>query len=227
MDAYVMEVAGRAAEPREADEVEGSLSLLRAGLEGYGYQYLTATERPRWHPDDGEDGRTFCELFGARVLAKYIDEFLGYFMIRKVGCHADQVAEIIEDVRGFVAWLAETGELPPVAARKALGRLARGSDEVPAAERLSELLYGIATRNKDSYRPGSEPACDEIVEEFLVVDRVAPGRIWFLDGVGPIKVSEAASRLARPGWTINLVLGRRGDRWDVLEVGNVYPETLA
>ena len=65
------------------------------------------------------------------------------------------------------------------------------------------------------------------MEDFLVIERVAPGRIWFLDGVGPIKVPEAASAVARPGWTINLVLGRRGAAWDVLEVGNVYPETLA
>jgi len=65
------------------------------------------------------------------------------------------------------------------------------------------------------------------VEDFLVIERVAPGRIWFLDGVGPIKVPEAASAVARPGWTINLVLGRRGSGWEVLEVGNVYPETLA
>jgi hypothetical protein len=71
------------------------------------------------------------------------------------------------------------------------------------------------------------PDFDEIVEDFLVIERVAPGRIWFLDGVGPIKVPEAASAVARPGWTINLVLGRRGSGWEVLEVGNVYPETLA
>ena len=59
-----------------------------------------------------------------------------------------------------------------------------------------------------------------------MVERVAPGRIWFVDDVGPIKVPEAASALARPGWTINLMLGKRGQPWDVLEVGNVYPETL-
>ncbi len=65
------------------------------------------------------------------------------------------------------------------------------------------------------------------MEDYLVVARVAPGRIWFLDGVGPIKVPSEASALARPGWTINLVIGKRGAAWDVLEVGNVYPETLA
>ena len=54
-----------------------------------------------------------------------------------------------------------------------------------------------------------------------------PPRLWFIGGIGPVKVPEAASAVARPGWTINLVLGRHGTTWDVLEVGNVYPETLA
>jgi hypothetical protein len=52
-------------------------------------------------------------------------------------------------------------------------------------------------------------------------------RIWFIGGFGPIKATEAASAVARPGWTVDLVLGRRGPDWDVLEVDNVYPEPLA
>jgi len=227
MDAYLVEFAATTPTRMVTDRVEGNLSLLRSGLEGYGYQYLSPTEAARWNPDDGDAGAAFCDRFGARVLAKYLDEFLGDFMIRKVLIGPDEVIEVIEDVRGFVEWLIKTGELPPAAARKALARIERASDEIPAAERLSDLLYAIASRNKDTFRPDAEPPFDEIVEDYLVVDRVAPARIWFLDGVGPIRVPESASRLARPGWTINLVLGRHGDRWDVLEVGNVYPETVA
>jgi hypothetical protein len=65
------------------------------------------------------------------------------------------------------------------------------------------------------------------LRDFLVIERVAPGRIWFEEVVGPVKVPEVASRLARPGWTVNIVLGRVGGRWHILEVGNVYPERLA
>ncbi len=101
------------------------------------------------------------------------------------------------------------------------------SVDLPAAERLGRLLHEIGRANAAKVRRGAPPEFDEIVEDDLVIERVAPGRIWFLHGVGPIKVPEAASAVARPGWTINLVLGRRGAGWDVLEVGNVYPETLA
>lgn len=226
---YLTEV-GRTRSRRETDEIEGSLDLLRSGLEGYGYQYLTTRELQRWQraseeaDQPGGDRHPFCGLFGARALAKYLDEFLGYFMIRKVLLSPEDTEATVEDVRGFVDWLGRERFLTPAQARKASGRLARASHELPAADRLGQLLYAEAEK-----RRGIAQAAQygEIVEDFLVIERVAPGRIWFLDEVGPIEVPEEASRLARPGWTVNLVLGRIGDVWHVLEVGNVYPETLA
>ena len=82
------------------------------------------------------------------------------------------------------------------------------------------------SRTPRPLRPAG-PRWDETIEDYLVIERVAPGRIWFLDHVGPIKVPEAATALARPGWTVNCLVGRRGSTWQLLETGNVYPETLA
>jgi hypothetical protein len=207
---------------------EGALDLLRSGLNGYGHQHLGRADGARWSAafNDEGDEEAFCRLFGATYIVKYLDEFLGYFLIRKVIMPEDQVHETVEVVRAFVAWLGETGEITPTAARRALGRVAGASVDLPAAERLGNLLYDLAPRF-DAPRAQSEVEFDEVVDDFLVIERVAPGRLWFLDGVGPIKVPEAASAVARPGWTVNLVLGRRGSTWEVLEVGNVYPETLA
>jgi hypothetical protein len=225
-DAYLVQLAGG---KRHAREVSQSLELLRHGLDGYGYQHLSRADRDRWFAafNDGEED-AFCRMFGAREIAKYLDEFLGYFLIRKVLMSEDEVARTVEDVRGFVEWLAAEHELTPTAARTALGGIATASVDLPAAERLGRLLHEIAMAGeaRASHRAAG-PDFDELVEDFLVIERVAPGRIWFLDGVGPIKVPEAASAVARPGWTVNLVLGRRAAAWEVLEVGNVYPETLA
>jgi hypothetical protein len=225
INSYLAQLAGGKRRVRDAG---GSLDLLRQGLNGYGYQYLSRPDRDRWSAsfNDGDED-AFCRLFGAREIAKYLEEFLGYFMIRKVIMSEDEVARTVEDVRGFIEWLAAERELTPTAARKALGRIAGASADLPAAERLGRLLYDVAKANEANARRGAPPDFEEILDDFLVIERVAPGRIWFLDGVGPIKVPEAASAVARPGWTINLVLGRRGAVWEVLEVGNVYPETLA
>ena len=186
------------------------------------------TDRERWSAvvNDEGDEQAFCRLFGASYIVKYLDEFLGYFLIRKVIMPEDEVATTIEDVRGFVAWLGETGAITAAAARRALGSLASASVDLPAAERLGKVLYELGRQN-DAVWGASPPSFDEIVEDYLVIERVAPARLWFIGGIGPIKVPEAASAVARPGWTVNLVLGRRGTTWDVLEVGNVYPETLA
>ena len=203
MAAYLADLPRTDAE--RAAGVEQSLELLRHGLNGYGHQYLAPRDRERWssaYEEGSEDA--FCQMFGTTQLVKYIDEFLGYFLIRKVLMPEDQVAQTVEDVRAFLSWLAERGEIRRDTARKVLGRTATASIDLPAAERLGRLLHEIARHNEQQVRPGSAGQFDELVEDFLVIERVAPGRLWFLDGVGPIKVPEAASAVARPGWTINL-----------------------
>lgn len=224
--AYLAETAGRAGGTTGTDP-ESSLDLLRHGLNGYGYQHLRTADIGRWREafDQGEED-ALCRIAGTTVLLRYLDEFLRYFLIRKVMLSDDEVAAVVEDIRGFVEWLQEQGEISRTAGRKALGRIATASADLPAAERLSDILHDLARKGEAAARRRRE-VFDETVEDYLVIERVAPGRLWFLDGIGPLKVPEAASAVARPGWTVNLVLGRRGTTWVVLEVGNVYPETLA
>jgi hypothetical protein len=52
---------------------------------------------------------------------------------------------------------------------------------------------------------------------------VEPGALWFEGEIGPVPVTKAASGVAQPGWSINIVLGRANKIWHVVEVGNVYP----
>jgi hypothetical protein len=153
-DAYLVQLAGG---KRHAREVSQSLELLRHGLDGYGYQHLSRADRDRWFAafNDGEED-AFCRMFGAREIAKYLDEFLGYFLIRKVLMSEDEVARTVEDVRGFVEWLAAEHELTPTAARTALGGIATASVDLPAAERLGCLLHEIAMAGEAR---ASHPRC--------------------------------------------------------------------
>ena len=83
MAAYLADLPRADAE--RAAGVEQSLELLRHGLNGYGHQYLAPRDRERWssaYEEGSEDA--FCQMFGTTQLVKYIDEFLGYFLIRKV-----------------------------------------------------------------------------------------------------------------------------------------------
>jgi len=243
MRAYLVEDPHRRRTRRDGG-IPASLDLFRAALEGYGYQYLNRAESAQWDADQDDDidadddaaledppagelgpPGPFCRMLGVRPMLAYLDEFFDDFMIRKVAFGADAVAIVIDDVRGFLAWLGEHGHVSVARARSALARAARAADEVPAADRLSSLLYKEGQRVDETVgRTGPDM---EVIEDFLVVDRVAPGRIWLIGVDGPLKVPEAASRIARPGWTINLVIGRVDGVWRVLEVGNAYPRTIA
>lgn len=56
-----------------------------------------------------------------------------------------------------------------------------------------------------------------------MIERVEPGALSFEGDIGPVEVPKAASGIAQLGWSVDIVLGRAGKTWDVLEMGNVYP----
>ena len=202
-----------------------SLQLLRNALDGYGVDHLRTVDIAPWREayEAGDEG-ALCRIAGTIVLLRYLPEFADWFLVRKVAMSEDDIAAVVEDVRDFIAWLRRRGEISQGAAKRAIADLDQAADDLPAAERLSEILYDLAARAAGGRGPA---AFEEVVDDYLVIERVAPGRLWFVDVDGPLKVPEAATALARPGWTVNLALGRRGTTWEVLEVGNVYPETLA
>jgi len=61
------------------------------------------------------------------------------------------------------------------------------------------------------------------IEDFLAIERVESGKLWFEGGIGPVAVSKQASDLAQIGWGVNIVLARWRGRWYIVELGFVYP----
>jgi len=87
--------------------------------------------------------------------------------------------------------------------------------------RLANLLYeqsrSTAPFDADALGP------KDLVEDYLVIQRVEPKALYFSGGIGPLDVSEPASELAEVGWGVNATLARLNKTWRVVEVGNVYP----
>jgi len=127
---------------------------------------------------------------------------------------------IIDLLDGLVA----EGNLRPDEMADARERAESAGSDLRKAEELAGLLYEVADRSDvDVHRLEDE----DYVEDYLTISRVGPGSIWFEGNtgeIGPVVVGTAISRLARPGWSVNIVLGRVRDRWQVVEVGNVYPD---
>ncbi|MGH9087096.1 MAG: hypothetical protein ACRDYZ_03150 [Acidimicrobiales bacterium] len=199
---------------------ETIIELLADCLNGYGHQSLDAVERRRWEAAYEEDENAFVRLFGADKIVDNLGEFLGYFMIRKVAAGEELLRAAGTVTKKLAKWLAEHGHLDADDADVATERGADATRELPRAERLSRLLFEHAHRSPLDVR---DLDYDDYLEDYLTIDRVQPGQLWFEGGFGPVEVPEAASALAQPGWSLSVVLARRGGRWQLVEVGNVYP----
>lgn len=197
------------------------IDLLKSSLNGYAYDSLDGFERGRWETVfQAGDEEAFTRLFGPDKIPPHLGEFLGYFMIRKVIVPTTLTAAAGRVTRELVEWLAEQGWIEATAMADAVERSDDAARDLPKAERLGRLLHEEAQRS----RIDQDALADEdYVEDYLTIERVEPTALWFEGGIGPVPVSPAAARLAQPGWSINVVLGRKAGKWHVLEVGNVYP----
>lgn len=69
--------------------------------------------------------------------------------------------------------------------------------DLPNAERLASLLY-----NQSRATPNSDPGAldkGDLVEDYLMIERIEPGALHFAGGIGLLTVSERASTLAEVG----------------------------
>lgn len=106
-------------------------------------------------------------------------------------------------------------------AQEAQQRARAAARDLPRAARVAAVLFDAA-ESGPSVRVEALDDADYIDDE-LMISRVEPGRLWFDDDIGPLKVPGAASDLARPGWMVSLVLGRVRGQWRMLQAGSVYP----
>jgi hypothetical protein len=206
--------------PRTFRNYADVIGLLRNCLNGYGHQSLDAAERHRWETAFDHDEEAFVHLFGADKIAENLGEFLDYFMIRKVIAGEELLRSAGTVTKKLVKWLGERGYLDQTAVDVAVDRAADATRDLPKAEKLSRLLFEQSSNTRLDLDALDD---NDYVEDYLMIDKVEPGALWFEGGIGPVKVPRAASNIARVGWSVNIVLGRARQTWHILEVGSVYP----
>jgi hypothetical protein len=219
LDEFLVEQEKRLA-PRTFRNYADVIHLLRGCLNGYGYQSLDADERRRWETAYERDEEAFVHVFEPAKIADNLGEFLDYFMIRKVMAGEELLRAAGTVTKKLAKWLGVHGYLDENAVADAVDRGAAAARDLPNAERLSGLLFEQARKSVVDVQTLDD---DEYVEDYLMIDRVEHGALWFEGEIGPVKVPKAASDIAQPGWSINIVLGRANETWHVVEVGNVYP----
>ena len=206
--------------PRTYRNYAEIVSLLRHCLNSYGHQSLDEAERSRFDDAYDSDDEAFVHLFGPEKITDNLGEFLGYFMIRKVMAGEELLRAAGTVTKKLAKWLGERGYLDPHGVDIAVDRGSAALRDLPKAEKLSRLLHEQACRTPINVHELSD---DDYIEDYLMIDRVEPGAIFFDGGVGPVTVTTAASDIAEAGWSVSIVLGRVGKSWQVIGVGNVYP----
>ncbi len=207
--------------PKTFGNYENVIELLEHSLNGYAYQSLDQRDLERWErASDAGNEEAFCELFGPDKIPEHLGEFLGYFMVRKVMAGAELLRASGTVTKKLAKWLGSHGYVTDDQVADATERGTDAARDLPRAEKLAGLLDEEARKlpRFDQEAVGDE----DWIEDYLVIDRVEPGSIWF-DGAGPVKVAKTSSDLAQPGWSVNIVLARLSGAWRIVEVGNVYP----
>jgi hypothetical protein len=224
LDKFLVLQNARLSEPG-ARRYEEVLGYFRSCMDGYGHRWLSDEEAElfdREYNRDEEAG-SFCNLFGPEKVLENLDDFVGWFLVRKTFASKSTLQATPTILRKLVQWLVGEGHVATDAA-DGLTELLDDAGSLAKAEEFSSRLY-------DFLQAGP---IDSVIEnqdwenEMAIISRVDPETIWLQnEETGyelPLGVPDDVARLAEPGWRITaLHLGRMPGGWCLLEMGNVYP----
>ena len=200
---------------------EDIIDLLTACLDGYACNYLPKEEGKlfdRLFDAEGEDHREFSEVFGPEHILIVFDEFLGYFMPRKVMAGKDLQRAAGTVTKKLAKWLAGKGYVEADDAVSAAARGAEAVRDLPDAQDLIDLL--------EEHSEGDQ-GDGEAEEGHFTFTRVEGKKVWVEDlagrECGPIRLPIPVAACCTIGWTFSGMIGRRGKSWYLAEIWNVYP----
>ena len=207
-------------------QYQSVIQLMTHCLNEYAYQYLEQEEHAlfeRYYNARGQEHCDFCELFGPEKIPEIFQEFLNYFMVRKVMCGKSIMRAAGTVTATLARWLGVHGYIAPEDAASEATSATRAAREFPAVEAFSEALF----RHAGGRAGGTGESYDQVVEDHFYVTAVEPGRIH-LEGVEGlslcVNVPKKLSALCQGGWSMFMTLGRTRKGWDILDSGTVYPQ---
>ncbi len=219
---FLEEQAGRLGKST-LGKYEFALEMLQVCLDNYGHQLLDDDEEEMLEScqesDESGEEFSFCRLFGPEKIPGMINEFLGYFMVRKVACGKDQLRVTGTAIKKLASWLGVRGYITAGEAEEMAVTAARASRDLPAADELSELLFYLVENSPP-------PEGDEELNDLFSVVKVEPGKLYLQAGVDKpvvIAVPREISSLCKKGWMLNLLLVKTEGGWCIAKTGGVYP----
>jgi len=208
--------------PSTVRKYESIIDLFQSFLDGYAYQGLDKQEDglfDRLYNAEGDEHREFCQVFGPEKIAGSVNEFLNYFMIRKVMCGKELMQAAGTVIKKLGKWLKEKGYIQSESAAEVVSCGATAAKELPATEELAWMLA--------DYADCTAVDCDEVIEDHFTIEAVETGKLHLSAFSGNdeiiIPLPRNISDACRVGWSISGVVGKTDKGWSILEVWNVYP----
>jgi hypothetical protein len=165
-------------------------------------------------------GGTFCGTFGPEEATAGYNEFLGYFMPRKVMCGRETMQAAGTVTKKLAKWLAEKGYVEDTEdVQERAGGAAR---DLPKARKVLELLDASIDETAPAGHGGE-------MEDHFWVERIEPGKLWLKpltagdSVIGPVAVPERVTQLCKTMWDIGGVVEKTAGGWQFVEVWNVSP----
>jgi hypothetical protein len=208
--------------PRTFRTYDDVIDLFRDCLNGYGSNILSGADHERWRQAyEAGDEDAFCTQMSATYITDMLDEFLGYFMIRKVIASQELLRASGTVTKKLLRWLEDQGVIEDDAADIGVQKAADAARNLPKAGRLADALYELSLGTPVRTPDAAERWIEDGIP--LMIAKVESGKLWFEGGIGPLPVPREVSDLAQPGWQVTAVLAYARKRWWLVEVGNVYP----
>lgn len=200
---------------------EEVVGLLRHCLNCYGYHDLdNSSDIALYERFYFQRSMEFCVIFGPDKILPSLNNFLNYFMIRKVMASEALLQATGTVTKKLIRWLEEQDYVDREQAARAARVAAEAARELPAAERLARLLYEYA----QNHAPRNWTA---ELDDYFTIEKIHPGVLLLSGGSAAglveVRVPRDITDHCRLGWQINLLLGKTRNGWCILETGNVYP----
>ena len=212
---------------------ETVISLLESHLDSSAYEGLSKAERTlfdRHFNAEGEQHRTFCQLFGPEKVPGNLGSFFSYFLPNKVLGGFGLTRAAASAMKKLAPRLAAQGFITTAASDDGAELAAAAGRDLPRAERAAMALYRSLRPLRG--HPDEIPGEDWIEYDHYPIARIEPGKLWLsVDyddageprALGPISAPREATKLLAQGWEVGCSLARIKGEWRIVELGNIHP----
>ncbi len=210
--------------PTRADR-EMVIELFIDCINDYGHICLSKEEGKffdKYYNMVGSKHKEFCQVFGPEKIGENIGTFVEDFLVRKVMSSEAFLKKAGNTMKALSEWLQSNGYLESEGAAVAVRRSTAAAKNLPRAAKAERLLW---TQVQDTFGLFGSSKVSE--SGYMDITKIAVGKLWVtpIGGkeIGPINVNPKVTELLEVGWEINLGLVKQRGKWEIAELGSIFP----